>query len=172
MIWVVVAVGEDSRKKEAEASARKLLGDRVTDIHLMSFRERYLPYNAELKEFFDDLGRQYDPDLVLSPHTGDQHQDHRTVAGLAWNTFRAKPIWEYEIVKYEGDLGQPNLFVPLSEDQLERKLSHLASSFPTQAGRYWYEEETFRSIARIRGVECRSTSGYAEAFHAKKVVLT
>ncbi|MFZ0012693.1 MAG: PIG-L deacetylase family protein [Acidimicrobiia bacterium] len=172
VVWVVLASGSDERRAEAEASASRLLGDRVVDVQLLAHRERYLHYSSEVKEFFDQLGRAVDPALVLTPHVLDQHQDHRTVGELTWNTFRSHAIWEYEIVKYEGDLGQPNLYVPLSEANLDRKIEHLAAAFPSQADRYWFSEDTFRGLARIRGVECRAASGYAEAFHARKVVLT
>jgi LmbE family N-acetylglucosaminyl deacetylase len=137
----------------------------------MDYRERYLPYDPGVKEFFDELGREIHPALVLTPHLFDMHQDHKTVSELTWNTFRSQPIWEYEIVKYEGDLGNPNIYVPLSKADIEQKIGHLANAFPSQTNRYWYAEETFRSLARIRGVECRAPSGYAEAFHARKVVL-
>jgi hypothetical protein len=94
------------------------------------------------------------------------------VGELTWNTFRSQPVWEYEIAKYEGDLVTPNLYVPLGAAEMQRKLDHLAISFPSQSSRHWYDEQTFRSLARIRGVECRSPSGYAEGFHARKVVLS
>lgn len=172
VVWVVVASGDEERRAEAKTSAYRVLGDRLSSIHLLSHRERYLPYDARVKESFDQLGQEIDPCLVFTPRTLDMHQDHRTVGELTWNTFRSHPIWEYEIVKYEGDLGSPNLYVPLSHADMDRKIEHLATAFPSQASRYWYTEETFRSLARIRGVECRAESGYAEAFHARKVVLS
>jgi len=169
--WVVVAAGDEERRAEAKASAHGMVGDRISDIRLLDHRERYLPYDPGVKESFDELGREVDPDLILAPRTIDLHQDHRTVAELTWNTFRAHPIWEYEIVKYEGDLGTPNLYVPLDKPTMDRKIEHLASAFPSQKDRYWYTDDSFRSLARIRGIECRAVSGYAEAFHARKVVL-
>lgn len=172
VIWVVLAAGDEERRAEAKASAHQLMGDLLGEIHLLEFRERYLPYDPGLKEVFDRLGREVDPCLVLTPRTSDMHQDHRTVGELTWNTFRSHPIWEYEIVKYEGDLVTPNLYVPLSTTEMDRKIEHLSSAFPSQADRYWYSEETFRGLARIRGVECRADSGYAEGFHARKVVLS
>lgn len=171
VIWVVIAAGEEERRAEAKASALRLMGDRVADVRLLDHRERYLPYDSRVKESFDRLGREVEPSLVLTPRTNDMHQDHRMVGELTWNTFRAQPIWEYEIVKYEGDLGNPNLYVPLDRADLDRKIEHLASAFPSQSGRYWYTDDTFRSLARIRGIECRAASGYAEAFHARKVIL-
>lgn len=171
VVWVVVAVGDEERRAEAKSSAHRLMGDRVAGIHLLNHRERYLPYDPRVKEAFDQLAGEIDPCLVLTPWTLDMHQDHRTVGELTWNTFRSHPIWEYEIVKYEGDLGNPNLYVPLSQNIMDRKVEHLASAFASQADRYWYTEETFRSLARIRGVESRAESGYAEAFYARKVVL-
>lgn len=171
VVWVVVAAGDSERQAEAKASAHRLVGNRLVELHLLDFRERYLPYDPGVKEFFDQLGREVDPCLILTTRTADMHQDHRTVAELTWNTFRSHPIWEYEIVKYEGDLGTPNLYVPLSKPDMDRKIEHLVSAFPSQTGRYWYTDETFRSLARIRGVESRAESGYAEAFYARKVVM-
>jgi len=172
VVWVVAAAGNEERRAEAKSSAHGLLGDRLTVVHLLDFRERYLPYDPSLKEFFDRLGAEVDPCLVMAPRTVDMHQDHRMMGELAWNTFRSHPIWEYEIVKYEGDLGKPNLYVPLDASDIDRKIQHLVTAFPSQADRYWFTDETFRSLARIRGVECRASSGYAEAFHARKIVLT
>lgn len=171
VVWVVLAAGDEDRRAEAKDSAHRLLGDRRAEVHLFEFRERYLPYDPAVKETFDRLGREIDPSLVLTPRTDDLHQDHRTVGELTWNTFRSHPIWEYEIVKYEGDLVPPNLYVPLSRAEMDGKIEHLMTAFASQTDRYWYSEETFRALARIRGVECRAESGYAEAFHARKVVL-
>jgi LmbE family N-acetylglucosaminyl deacetylase len=169
--WIVFAPGSDLRRREAERSVQSLLGSIAVDLRIESFRERYLPYDPALKQFFDSLAVKVTPDLVMSPRTDDLHQDHRVVAELARNTFRHQPIWEYEIVKYEGDLGNPNLFVTLSQAELDKKVSHILSAFPSQAGRHWFASETFTGLARIRGIEARSESGYAEAFHARKMVL-
>jgi LmbE family N-acetylglucosaminyl deacetylase len=126
---------------------------------------------VEIKEYFDDLGARIKPDLVLVPRTDDLHQDHRVTAELAVQTFRAQPILHYELIKYEGDLATPNVYVPVTADQLERKITYLAEAFVSQAGRYWFRPETFRGLAAVRGVESRAASGFAEGFHARKLVV-
>lgn len=167
--WVVLAA-EGDRAKEAEESARRLLGDALGSLHVLNFTERYLPYAPQVKRFFDELGANVEPDLILCPGSRDLHQDHRVAAELTWNTFRNHWILEYEIVKYEGDLHPPNFYVPLSLEQIKAKVDHLMTSFPSQLDRYWFVPETFEALARIRGIESRSDSGYAEGFHAKKLV--
>jgi LmbE family N-acetylglucosaminyl deacetylase len=107
---------------------------------------------------------------VIAPRLEDRHQDHQTVAELVWQAFRDHLVLEYEIVKFEGDLGQPNLYVPLTESATERKIQHILAAYPSQAGRRWFNEGTFRSILRLRGLECNASSGYAEAFTARKLV--
>ena len=169
--WVVLSADGD-RADEARASAERLLtGTRSHEVGVMSFRERYFPHLPELKEFFDALGARLQPDLVLTHHLSDAHQDHRVVADLTWNTFRDQLILEYEIPKYEGDLGQPNVFVTLDEDLARRKVQSIIEGFPSQTTHFWFTEETFLGLLRLRGVEARSASGYAEGFHARKLVL-
>jgi LmbE family N-acetylglucosaminyl deacetylase len=170
--WVVLSATGD-REREAQSSAERFL-ERAAERHvtIADFRERYFPYDGpKIKAFFDDLGARPSPDLVLAPHRHDAHQDHRTVAELAANTFREHLVLEYEIPKYDGDLGQPNIFVHLDADHVARKVAILTETFATQHGRPWFSEETFRSILRIRGIEARSPSGYAEAFHSRRLVL-
>ena len=168
--WVVLS-GDDVRSGEARRSAEGLLGEAANlTIELYDHRERYFPHLPELKERFDDLASRIEPDVVLAPRLEDRHQDHGTVAELVWQAFRDHLVLEYEIVKYEGDLGQPNLYVPLAEATVERKIAHILGAYPSQAGRRWFSEETFRSILRLRGVEANAESGYAEAFTARKVV--
>ena len=168
--WVVLS-GDDERTAEARASAGGLLGpDARLTVETYAYRERYFPHLPELKERFDDLARRVNPDLVIAPRLEDRHQDHRTVAELVWQAFRDHLVLEYEIVKFEGDLGHPNLYVPLTESAAERKIEHILAAYPSQAGRGWFSEGTFRSILRLRGVECNAPSGYAEAFSARKLV--
>ena len=143
----------------------------ITSFELGEFRERYLPYDPAVKEFFDSLGTRYRPDIILCPWTGDAHQDHRTVAALTANTFRDHLVLQYEIVKYDGDLGRPSVYVPVSRDQADSKVESLFECFPSQVTRDWFTSETFMGIMRIRGIECKAPSGLAEAFHARKVVL-
>jgi LmbE family N-acetylglucosaminyl deacetylase len=169
--WVVLSA-EGKRAEEAWAGADSFLrGCAKPEVEIEGFRERYFPHVPELKEFFDALGDRVSPDLVLTHHSGDAHQDHRTVSELTWNTFRDQAILEYEIPKYDGDLGRPNAFVNLNEDIARRKVRSIVDAFPSQATREWFDESTFLGLLRLRGVEARSPGGYAEAFHARKLVL-
>jgi LmbE family N-acetylglucosaminyl deacetylase len=170
-VWTVFA-GDAARELESRAAAAGLLGrDRVEFRHL-GFRESYFPAQQDrIKDAFEALKASVSPDLVLTHRLEDRHQDHGVLAQLTWNTFRSHLILEYEIPKYEGDLGQPNLFVPVSAADLDRKVEVLMRCFPSQHGRSWFTGETFRALCRIRGVECASASGYAEAFHARKACL-
>jgi LmbE family N-acetylglucosaminyl deacetylase len=126
---------------------------------------------ASIKDHFEQIKANVDPDLVLTHRTRDLHQDHRTIAELTWNTFRNHLIAEYEIPKYEGDLGQPNLFVPLTRATAERKTSLLLRHFRSQASRRWFRAETFESLMRLRGIECNAPDGFAEAFQVRKLVI-
>jgi len=130
----------------------------------------YFPVDRErIKEAFETLKALPRPDLVLTHHLGDRHQDHALLAELTWNTFRSHTILEYEIPKYEGDLAQPNLFVPLSARDVDRKSEMLMECFPSQHSRSWFTPDTFRALARLRGIECAAPEGFAEAFHARKL---
>jgi len=169
--WVVLSA-EGDRAEEARTSTERFLDQAPNhEVEVASFRERYFPYQSQLKEFFDDLGTRVHPDLVLTHHGGDAHQDHRVVAELTWNTFRDHLILEYEIPKYDGDLGRPNAFVELDEDLARRKVQAILEGFPSQAEHFWFSEETFMGLLRLRGVEARSASGLAEGFHARKLLL-
>ena len=125
----------------------------------------------KIKEVFGELGRRAQPNLVLAPRLEDRQQDHRVTAELAWQTFRDHLILEYEIVKYEGDLGLPNVFMPLAADIVERKLAHLMRAFPSQHSQPWFDPAAFSAILRLRGVEAGAPSGYAKGFTARKLVL-
>jgi LmbE family N-acetylglucosaminyl deacetylase len=170
--WLVLT-GDRQRAEEATASAAAFLGSEVdVKVVVREFRDGFLPYEgAAVKEVFEELKLAFDPDLVLSPRRDDAHQDHRLVAELAWNTFRDHLILEYEIPKYDGDLGQPNLFVPLDAVTAARKVALLGECFPSQRGRAWFRADTFWSLLRLRGIECNSPDGYAEGFSVRKVVL-
>jgi LmbE family N-acetylglucosaminyl deacetylase len=170
--WVVLS-GEGERGGEAADSAAAFLqGAGESRIEVERFRDGFFPYDgAGVKRFFERLKSRVSPDLILAPRLEDRHQDHRLVAELAWNTFRDHVILEYEIPKYEGDLGQPNLFVPLAPQQAERKLELLSKHFPSQTGRSWFSDDTFLAILRLRGIESNAPSGLAEAFGARKLVL-
>jgi LmbE family N-acetylglucosaminyl deacetylase len=169
--WVVLGA-EGERAAEARASAEAFLGGvRSANVIVHGFRDAFMPYHGEsVKEAFEHLKR-VEPDLVLTHTRDDLHQDHRLACELTWNTFRDHLILEYEVPKWDGDLGRPNLYVPLADRIVERKLDLLERYFPTQAGKHWYEAETFRGLMRLRGLECASPSRYAEAFYARKVAV-
>jgi LmbE family N-acetylglucosaminyl deacetylase len=169
--WVVLSSNEQ-RAREALSSARALLSEVAAEVAIQSFQDRFLPYEGRaVKEYFESLKREVEPDLVLTHYGRDAHQDHRLVSELAWNTFRDHPILEFEIPKYDGDLGAPNLFVALDDAHVSRKIEHLLQHFPSQVGRRWFTADLFRGLMRIRGMESNSPSGYAEAFYARKVLV-
>lgn len=170
--WVVLSA-EDERADEARAGAARVLHTaKEARVRVEQFPQRYFPAAfADLKRYFDDLGRTTVPDLVFCPRLEDAHQDHRTIAELVWQTFRSQVVLEYEIAKYEGDLGHPTVFIELSRDLVDTKLRLLHEVFASQRERYWFDDDTFRALLRLRGVECRASSGFAEAFHARKLVL-
>jgi LmbE family N-acetylglucosaminyl deacetylase len=169
--WVVFsATGE--RAEEARRSAAAFLrGAPSTRVEVHGFRDGFFPYEAGVKEAFEALKARVDPDVVFTHHRHDRHQDHRTVSDLTWNTFRAHAILEYEIPKYDGDLGAPNVFVPLVRELCEAKVRLLVEHFPSQAMRPWFAPETFFALARLRGVEAGAPTGLAEAFYARKLTL-
>lgn len=170
--WVVLS-GAGERADEARRSAEAFLAAaRDPQIVIRDFRDRYFPYQGEsIKDFMHELSLRVAPDIVFTHRLDDMHQDHRLVAELTWNAFRNHLILEYEIAKYEGDLGRPNFFVPLSEEVCRRKIEALLAAFPTQRDKPWFTEDTFWALLRLRGLECHSPSRFAEAFHAAKVVI-
>jgi LmbE family N-acetylglucosaminyl deacetylase len=141
-------------------------------LKLATFRDGFLPAQySDVKDFLEGVKRECAPDIVLTHRLEDRHQDHRLVAELTWNTWRDHLVLEYEILKYEGDLGQPNVYVPLTAPQAKRKVALLERHFASQRSKAWFAAENFLGLMRLRGLECRSPSGFAEAFHARKVVL-
>jgi len=170
--WVVLAA-PGARAEEARASAEALLaelGDCTIEIH--AFRDGYLPHTAgEVKDAFEDLKGRFDPDLILTHARDDLHQDHRLACELTWNTFRNHLILEYEIPKWDGDVGRPNVYVPLTAGQAARKLELLERHFGSQRDKDWYDADVFRGLMRLRGMECRAPSGLAEAFVGRKLTL-
>jgi LmbE family N-acetylglucosaminyl deacetylase len=170
--WVVLSGLGERAGEAADSAAAFLQGAAETRVTVERFRDGFFPYlGGAVKEFFEQLKTRVAPDLVLTHRLEDRHQDHRLVAELTWNTFRDHLVLEYEVPKYEGDLGQPNLFVPLTQDQCERKVELLRKCFPSQAGRAWFSDDTFMALLRLRGVESNAPGRYAEAFHARKLVL-
>jgi LmbE family N-acetylglucosaminyl deacetylase len=170
--WVVFSANPE-REREGRASAAAFLaGAGDSDVRIERFRDGYLPSQAgEVKDFFESIKRDLRPDLILTHHRQDRHQDHRLIAELTWNTYRDHLIAEYEIAKYEGDLGRPSLFVPLSPETVRTKIDILLRSFPSQAGRRWFRAENFEALLRLRGIECNASDGLAEAFHVDKLVV-
>jgi LmbE family N-acetylglucosaminyl deacetylase len=170
--WVVFS-GAGERADEAQASGAAFLeGVAEREIVVHAFRDGYLPYaGGAVKDTFEQLKREVDPDVVLTHRGDDAHQDHRLISELTWNTFRNHLILEYEIPKYDGDMGRPNLFVPLDEPTYRRKIELLRKQFPSQHGKPWFTEDTFLSLMRLRGMESSSPSRHAEGFHCRKLVL-
>lgn len=170
--WVVLAA-EGPRESEARASAAAWLRDaEACEVTIQDFRDSYFPAQwGDIKDFFHALAGQLQPDLVLTHRREDAHQDHRVASELTWCAFRDHAILEYEIPKYEGDLGQPNLYAPLDAATARRKIDLLMQHFATQRSKAWFRPETFDSLMRLRGIECKAPDGYAEAFHAPKLVL-
>ena len=170
--WCVLSGGGD-REKEAKASAADFLSDATrTQIEVMSFRDGFFPEQGEaIKSWFETLKLRADPDIILTHRRDDAHQDHRQVCRLTWNTFRDHCIFEYEIPKWDGDIGQPNLYVPVSRSVLQRKIDLLISHFGSQRSKQWFDREAFLGLARLRGMECRAPERYAEAFVARKLSL-
>ncbi len=170
--WVVFSAA-GARADEARQSAEAFLSATTRrDIQLHEFRDGFFPhYGAQIKEVFEELKTSLSPDLVLTHYRHDLHQDHRVLSDLAWNTFRNHLILEYEIPKYDGDLGVPNCFVPLEESHCRRKVDILMKCFRSQTSKRWFTEEIFRSLLCLRGMECNAPSKYAEAFHARKLVV-
>jgi len=170
--WVVFS-SDLARAAEATRAFDAFCGqgpNRRLVIH--EFRDGYLPWSgAQVKDAFEKLKGESDPDLVFTHFRHDLHQDHRLVNELTWNTFRDHQILEYEIPKWDGDLGQPNAFVELARESADRKCDILLDAYSTQSGKPWFTRDLFLAIARIRGMECRAASGFAEAFHIRKALL-
>lgn len=170
--WTVLSAPAE-RAAETRRAAELLLPKSVSiQFDLRSFRESYFPYiGAEIKDFVQSISGQFNPDLVLTHRASDKHQDHRLVSELTSNAFRDQLILEYEIAKYDGDLSSPNVFVPIDAQQLRKKVATIMDAFSSQRSKFWFTEETFVALMRLRGVESRSASGYAEAFHCRKLRL-
>ena len=168
--WIVLAAS-GSRAEEARKSASAFLGDAQADMRVLEFRESFLPsIGGDVKEAFETF-KDVEPDLILTHTRHDLHQDHRLACELTWNTFRDHLILEYEIPKYDGDLGTPNVFVPVSEDLAREKARLIHDAFASQHGKHWFDEDLFLSLMRLRGMEAASPTGYAEAFVCRKLLL-
>jgi LmbE family N-acetylglucosaminyl deacetylase len=168
---VVLFSGDAVRAAESKAAIHRLVpaGARC-EVEIHGFRDGFFPMEAvHIKETFEDLKRRCQPDLIFTHYEQDRHQDHRSICELTWNTFRNHMVLEYEIPKYDGDLGRPTFFMPLASDVVQHKIAALVASFPTQAGKRWFTPDLFSGLMRIRGMECNSPSGFAEAFYVRKL---
>lgn len=170
--WVVFS-GTGPRASEARRSAARFLRRaRRRDVQVLDFRDGFFPHQgAALKEHFEGLKAEPSPDLIFTHYRADRHQDHRTVAELTWNTFREHLILEYEIPKYDADLGAPNCYVPLAAAVCRAKIQGLVRGFPSQRTKRWFTRDTFHGLLRLRGIECGAREGLAEAFHAPKILV-
>ncbi len=170
--WVVFTSTE-IRKKEALASAKQFLGTvQNAEITILDYKDGFLPSVwSDVKESFEQIKNGFNPDIIFTHYRNDLHQDHRTLNELTWNTFRNHLIFEYEIPKYDGDIGNPNLFVPLDEDQIMQKNEIIQDCFKSQLDKQWFDDSLLNSMPRIRGVECASKNKYAEAFYTRKMII-
>ena len=168
--WVIFTSGQD-RVTEARRAAELIAGDDVVfEVH--DFPNGHLPYHgSEVKQRFEDIKSRLNPDIIFTHHTLDIHQDHKCIGELTWSTFRDHLIFEYEIPKYDGDLVAPNTFFPISEQVVQEKVRIILSTFRSQADQQWFDEDTFRGLMRIRGVEANSPTRFAEGFHCRKLLI-
>jgi LmbE family N-acetylglucosaminyl deacetylase len=171
VVWVVFSSSKE-REREARNSAELFLQQaKQKEIIVNDFRDGFFPFDgAKIKDLFEGLKRVA-PDLILTHSRKDAHQDHRLIAELTWNTFRDHLILEYEIPKYDGDMGQPSVFVTLEPEVCQRKVGYIMDAFQSQHTKRWFQKDTFLSLMRLRGMECNAPSGYAEAFYCRKLVL-
>ena len=169
--WAVFnAIG--IRETEARRGAQLFAGARLESPLLKTFQDGFMPYTGgEVKAAFESDLKHLSPDLIFTHNGDDAHQDHKLISQLTWNTFRDHFILEYEIPKYDGDLGRPSVFVPLDREVCEKKVSFLMDAFQSQQTKRWFQPDTFFSLMRLRGMECAAPSGYAEAFYCRKLLL-
>ena len=171
--WVVFS-GDEHRAREARASAAAFLENAIDPIiELHDFTDGFFPSETgSIKAVFEQIKRGVQPDIILTHTLNDSHQDHAVIAQMTGSTFRNHLVMGYEIAKYDGDLGRPDTYIHLSETMARDKADKICQSFPTQACRSWFNPETFLSLARLRGIECNAPQGFAEAFYARKMVLS
>ena len=170
-VWVTLSSDGEREAETRLASTRLLKGAHKVEVIVEKFRGSYFPHcGPALKDCIESLKR-FAPDLVLTHFRQDLHQDHQVVNQLTWNTFRNHAIWEYEIPKFDGDMSVPNVYVPLTRAELQRKCDILMECFPSQHTRAWFTPDTFSALARLRGIECQAPEGYAEAFYGRKMCL-
>ena len=172
IVWITFCSNQ-VREKEAFDSANSFLADvKNKKIIIRDFKDGFLPYiGFDVKEEFEKLKQEIQPDLIFTHYRHDLHQDHRLICDLTWNTFRNHFILEYEIPKYDGDLGTPNLFLVLDDDIVKQKLDIIFENFKSQYTKEWFSRETLTSLMKLRAVECQAARKYAEAFYNRKTIL-
>jgi LmbE family N-acetylglucosaminyl deacetylase len=170
--WLVLSAVDDREREARESAAAFLAGAAETSVEVHAFRDSFLPYlAAEVKEVFVELSRRVQPQVVFTHTREDFHQDHRFAWELTWSAFRDSIILEYEVPKVDGDLGRPNVYVPLLEAVAQEKIELLHRHFPSQTGRQWFDDDTFRGLMRLRGMEANAEERFAEAFTCRKLPL-
>jgi LmbE family N-acetylglucosaminyl deacetylase len=171
--WLILS-SEPARRAEALRSAHAFVRPAARgEVRVHDLPDGHLPaHYAQVKALFADLRRAVEPDCVLSHHGADRHQDHALLSEVTWQTFRDHIIWEYEIPKYDGDLVTPNVYVPLPAELAQRKVDTIIKVFASQRGKPWFRRENLLALMHLRGLECRADSGFAEAFHGRKLVFT
>lgn len=168
--WVVFS-GNELRSAETREAARQFAGVQVK-LSCKNFRNSFFPSEiVPIKEYFEEIKQDFDPDMIFTHFRDDFHQDHRVISELTWNTFRSHLVLEYEIPKYDGDLGNPSVFLPLTESDAERKAEIIVKAFASQHSRQWFSSDTFMALLRLRGIQCNAAEGYAEAYYARKLTL-
>jgi LmbE family N-acetylglucosaminyl deacetylase len=167
----VVLTGSPERQLEAREAAEAFLPGADLSISLFDLPEGRLPAAwARAKDALEEVAAAAVPDLVLAPSADDAHQDHRVIGEIVPTVFRDQLYLGYEIPKWDGDMGRPSMYVPMSADAARRKVELLHKCYPSQRGRDWWDDEVFLGLARLRGMECRAP--YAEAFTCSKSVLS
>jgi LmbE family N-acetylglucosaminyl deacetylase len=170
--WVVFSSDQQRMEEAGRSACAFLKASDAKTVIVKEFRNSFFPYiGAQIKEYFEDIRAEFQPDLIFTHYRNDLHQDHRVISDLTWNSFRNHLILEYEIPKYDGDFGTPNVFIHLKQSVVERKINYILESFPSQRDKQWFDADTFRALLRLRGIESQSTTKYAEAFYCRKVVL-
>jgi LmbE family N-acetylglucosaminyl deacetylase len=171
--WVVFSSGAERDREARESACLFLKSARRSEVLVENFRNGYFPFvGDEIKDYFERRLKPIAPDVVFTHYRNDRHQDHRVISDLTWNTFRNHLVLEYEIPKYDGDLGTPNVFVPVDDATCEEKVGNLMRMFGTQRDKHWFTEDTFRSLMRLRAIESASADRYAEAFYGRKLLVT
>ncbi len=172
MHWLVLSSDPERRQEALQSADLFLASAKERHVTIEEFRTSFFPYQGEaIKQYFEEIKGQVSPDVIFTHYRQDLHQDHRLVSELTWNTFRDHLILEFEIPKYDGDLGAPNVFVPLDEITCHRKIDYILRCFKTQRDRHWFTADLFLSLLRLRGMEAHAASGFAEAFYGRKLVI-